>query len=63
MVGRAQEGYSTLTTEQSADYEIVKSAIFHAYEFAPEAYCQKLRNHSKSEKCTYLEFAKEKESV
>ncbi len=63
LVGRAQEVYSALSTEQSADYEIVKSAILHAYELAPEAYRQKFRNHFKSEKCTYLEFAREKENL
>ncbi|KAI2647151.1 Zinc finger and SCAN domain-containing protein 25 [Labeo rohita] len=63
LVGRAQEVYSASTTEQSADYEIVKPAILHAYELAPEAYRQKFRTHSKSEKCTYLEFAREKENL
>jgi len=49
--------------EQSGDYEIVKSAILHAYELAPEAYRQKFRSHFKAEKCTYLEFAREKENL
>lgn len=55
--------YSALTTEQSGDYEIVKSAILHSYELAPEAYCQKFRSHYKFEKYTYLEFAREKENL
>ncbi len=63
LVGSAQEVYSALTTEQSGDYEIVKSAILHAYELAPEAYRQKFRTLFKSEKCTYLEFARVKENM
>ncbi len=63
LVGSAQEVYSALTTEQSSDYEIVKSAILHAYELAPEAYRQKFRTLFKSEKCTYLEFARVKENM
>ncbi len=55
--------YSALTIEQSTDYENVKSAIFRAYELSPEAYCQKCRSHFKPEKCTYLEFAREKENL
>ncbi len=34
--------------------------ILHACELASEAYRQKCRNHLKSEKCTYLEFTREK---
>ncbi len=63
LVGSAQEVYSALTTEQSGDYEIVKSAILHAYELAPEAYRQIFRTLFKSEKCTYLEFARVKENM
>ncbi len=55
--------YSALTIEQSTDYEIVKSAILRAFELAPEAYRQKCRNNFKPEKCTYLEFAREKENL
>ncbi|XP_073771215.1 uncharacterized protein [Danio rerio] len=63
LIGRAQDVYSALTTEQSSDYEIVKSAILQAYELAPEAYRQKFRTHFKSEKSTFLEFAREKENL
>lgn len=53
--------YSALTTEQSIDYKIIKSAILQAYELAPEAY--QFRTHYKSEKCTFLEFAREKQNL
>lgn len=63
LVGRAQKVYSVLTMEQSGDYEIVKTAILHAYELAPEAYRQKFRSHFRAENCSYLEFAREKENL
>nr|XP_055067825.1 uncharacterized protein LOC129449084 [Misgurnus anguillicaudatus] len=63
LTGRAQEVYSALTVEQSRDYETVKSTLLQAYELAPEAYRQRFRNFVKSEKCTFLEFAREKETM
>ncbi len=69
LTGRAQEVYSALTVqfrftvEQSSDYEIVKTALLQAYELAPEAYNQRFRIFFKSEKCTYLEFSREKENM
>lgn len=60
LTGRAQEVYSALTVEQSREYETVKSTLLQAYELAPEAYRQRFRSFFKSEKCTYLEFAREK---
>ncbi len=42
--GKAQEVYSALSLEQSGEYDVVKSAVLHAYELVPEAYRQKFRN-------------------
>lgn len=44
-VGKAQEDCSSLSIEQSLDYEVVKAAVLRAYELVPEA------------KETYVEFA------
>ena len=41
LVGRAQEAYSALSTEDSKDYEKVKGAILRTYELVPEAYRKK----------------------
>ena len=41
LVGRAQEAYSALSTEDSEDYEKVKGAILRTYELVPEAYRKK----------------------
>ena len=61
--GRAQEVYATLSVEQSKDYKFVKNAILKAYELVPEAYRQKFRNYLKQENQTYVEFAREKETL
>ncbi|XP_073785824.1 uncharacterized protein [Danio rerio] len=61
--GKAQDIYSALTLEQSGEYETVKTAVLHAYELVPEAYRQKFRNLIKTENCTFVEFAREKESL
>lgn len=63
LVGKAQEAYSSLTLNQSTDYETVKASILRAYELVPEAYRQRFRNYHKSERQTYVEFAKEKENL
>lgn len=61
LAGKAQEVYASLTLEQSAYYDIVKAAILRAYELVPEAYRQHVRNYSKGEKQTFVEFGREKE--
>ena len=43
LVGKAREAYSSLSVEQSSDYEIVKREILKAYELVPEAYRLKFR--------------------
>ncbi len=49
--------------EQSGEYDVVKSAVLHAYELVPEAYRQKFRNLTKVDECTHVEFAREKENL
>lgn len=41
--GKAQDAYSSLSSELSLDYEHVKKAVLRAYELVPEAYRQKFR--------------------
>ena len=60
LTGRAQEVYTTLSLEQSADYKIVKATIMKTYEQVPEAYRQNFRNLRKTESQTYLEYARVK---
>ncbi|KAJ8039916.1 hypothetical protein HOLleu_14069 [Holothuria leucospilota] len=59
--GKAQEVYSTLSIEDSMDYDKVKKAILQAYELVPEAYRQKFRKYRKADTQTYVEFAYQKE--
>lgn len=61
-VGKAQEAYSSLSVEESLEYEHVKAAVLRVYELVPEAYRQKFRNHRKTDE-TYVEFVREKESL
>ncbi|XP_067248764.1 uncharacterized protein [Chanodichthys erythropterus] len=61
--GKAREVYSALSLEQSGEYDIVKTAVLHAYELVPEAYRQKFWNFNKNDECTFVEFAREKETL
>jgi len=63
LVGKAREVYSTMSIEQSSQYDLVKKAILKAYELVPEAYRQNFRNYKKGDKQTYTEFAREKEAL
>lgn len=49
LTGKAQEVYSSLSLEQSAVYDTVKTSILHPYELVPEAYCQRFQNYTKSD--------------
>ncbi|KAG1952330.1 gag-pol fusion protein [Pimephales promelas] len=60
LVGKAQDVCSTLSLEESLQYDTVKSAILRAYELVPEAYRQRFRNHQKLASQTFVEFAREK---
>ena len=44
-------------------YEVVKAVVLKAYELVPEAYRQKFRSTTKRENQTYVEFAREKETL
>ncbi|KAI5618350.1 hypothetical protein C0J50_22332, partial [Silurus asotus] len=57
---KALEVCSSLSLEESLNYETVKSAILCAYELVPKAYRQKFRCHKKNSTQTFVEFAREK---
>lgn len=61
--GKAQEVLGTLSLADSLNYDIVKATVLRGYELVPEAYRQKFRKHSKSSIKTFVEFAREKESL
>ena len=63
LVGKAREVYSAMPLEHSSQYDLVKKAILKAYELVPEAYRQNFRNYNKIDKQTYIEFAREKETL
>uniref|UniRef100_A0A3B1IW77 Gypsy retrotransposon integrase-like protein 1 n=1 Tax=Astyanax mexicanus TaxID=7994 RepID=A0A3B1IW77_ASTMX len=60
LVGKAQEVCSALSLQDSLQYDVVKSAILHAYELVPEAYRQRFRNLRKQSAQTHVEFVREK---
>lgn len=57
--GRAQEVFSSLSTQDAETYEFVKSAVLKAFELVPEAYRQRFRGWQKSERQTHVEFVRE----
>ncbi|KAJ8375793.1 hypothetical protein SKAU_G00063730 [Synaphobranchus kaupii] len=57
LVGKAQVALSSLSLEQSLDYDMVKVAVLRAYEFVPEAYQQKFRQYRNGDRQTFVEFA------
>ena len=63
LTGKAQEVVSALPLEDSVKYDCVKAAVQRAYELVPEAYRQKFRHHKKSPHKTFVEFAREKETL
>ena len=63
LIGKAQEVYSALSVEQSTDYDVVKNTIMQAYELVPEACRQKFRSRQTGVGETYVEFAREKETL
>lgn len=60
LVGKAQEACADLPIEQSLNFDILKAAMFRAYELVLEAYRQKFRALSKTASQTYVEFARGK---
>jgi len=63
LVGKAREVYSALSVDQSSVYTTVKNAILKAYELVPEAYRQKFRGTKGGEAQTYVEFARDKQTL
>ena len=57
LMDKARKVYSSMSIEQSSQYETIKKAILKAYELVPEAYRQNFRSYRKQEKQTYTEFA------
>lgn len=63
LVGKAQEVCAAMPIEDSLNYDLVKTAVLRAYELVPEAYRQKFRGYGKSDKHTFLEFARDKRNM
>ncbi len=62
-VGKAQKVYATLSEDQCSKYSTVKASVLNAYELVPEAYRQKFRKLTRSNGQTFVEFARQKETV
>ncbi len=60
LVGKVQEVCTSLSIEDSLNYNIVKATVLCAYELMPEAYREKFRKCEKTATQTYVEFAREK---
>lgn len=60
LTGKAQQVCSSLSVEQCLDYDVVKPAVFRAYELVPESYRQHNRKLTKTVNQTYTEFARER---
>ncbi len=63
LTGKAQEVVASLSIEDSLKYDVVKATVLRAYELVPEAYRQRFRNYKKSGSKTFVEFARDKESL
>ena len=63
LVGKARDVYSSLSVDNSLDYDVVKTAILRSYELVPEAYRQKFRRYRKHDDQTFVEFAREKQAL
>ena len=63
LTGKAQEILAALSLEDSLCYETIKTAVLRAYELVPEAYRQKFRSFKKLSSKTFVEFAREKETL
>ena len=56
--GKAREAYACLDLAESADYDVVKEAVFRTAELDPEVYRRKFRDIKKLPNMTYLEMAR-----
>ena len=63
LIGKARDAYSSLSVDNSLNYDMVKAAVLRAYEMVPEAYRQKFRRFKKHDNQTYVDFAREKEAL
>ena len=63
LTGKGQVAYSTLSDDDSSNYQVLKKAVLREYELVPEAYRQKFRSLHKVHNETYTEFAKQKERL
>eukprot|EP00731_Ephydatia_muelleri_P035533 Em0133g3a len=54
--GRAQEVYGSLSSEQAADYDLLKEAILNRYGIREETYRQRFRSTKKTGNETYREL-------
>lgn len=63
LVGKAQEVCSTLPIDKSLDYNMIKATVLRAYELVPEAYRQRFRALKKTDRQTFVEFVKEKQTL
>ena len=61
--GKAQDSYTSLSSELSQDYDVVKTTVLRADELVPEAYRQKFCHLKKTYGQTYWEFGHEKEAL
>lgn len=52
-----KKAYSSLSLEDAADHETVKTAVLKVYDLVPEAYRQKFRSWNKTEK--HVEFVRD----
>ena len=59
LTGKAQEVYLSLSMENSANYEKIKSAVLKAYELVPQAYRQRFRSWEKRTGQNYVEFSRD----
>ena len=58
--GKAQEVYSSLSIEQSSNYDVLKDAVMKAYELVPEAYRHTIRDRQKEPNETYVDLPERK---
>ena len=61
LVGKGQIAYSSLNTEDSQSYDIIKNEVLKSYQLIPEAYRQKFRTCAKLDSETFSEFGKKLE--
>ena len=61
--GKAQQTYPALSITACESYDTVKEAIKKAYELVPEAYHQQFHELKRKEGLTYVEYARDKETL